>query len=110
MNVLVIYGGRSGEHEISLVSASSIVRGLKNENVILVGISKEGKWFLQDAKEVSRILTDENAVLNLVEDEKNLVSVIPGGKENSFFCGGKSFSVDVVFPVLHGTFLLLPYF
>ena len=104
MNVLVIYGGRSGEHEISLVSASSIVRGLKNENVILVGISKEGKWFLQDAKEVSRILTDENAVLNLVEDEKNLVSVIPGGKENSFFCGGKSFSVDVVFPVLHGTY------
>ena len=49
MNIAVIYGGRSGEHEVSLVSAAAIVRGIKKENkVILIGITKNGKWYLQE--------------------------------------------------------------
>ena len=56
MNVLVIYGGRSGEHEISLISASAIVRGInKNHKVSLIGITKDGKWYLQDDSEYKRI-------------------------------------------------------
>ena len=43
MNIAVIYGGRSGEHEVSIVSATSIVRHLDKEkyNVYPVGITKE---------------------------------------------------------------------
>ncbi len=104
MNILVIYGGRSGEHEISLISASSIVRGLKKQNVTLIGITKDGKWYLQDSSEVERILNDKDAVLKIIENEENLVSVIPGMKKNSFSCKNKNLQIDVVFPVLHGTY------
>ena len=48
MNIAVIYGGRSGEHEVSIVSATSIVRHLDKEkyNIFPVGITKEGNWLL----------------------------------------------------------------
>jgi D-alanine-D-alanine ligase len=70
--VAVIYGGRSGEHEISLRSAKSIIEALDEEKykVIHYLISKEGKWS-------PRPILPE-----------------PGGNPG----------VDVVFPVLHGTF------
>lgn len=104
MKVLVLYGGRSGEHEISLISASSIVRGLKNDSVTLVGIAKDGKWYLQSEDEVARIQKNSSEILKIVENEKNIVSVIPGTKEKCFCCDGNVFSADVVFPILHGTY------
>ena len=105
MNICVIYGGKSGEHEISLISASSIVRGIEKENkVILIGITKSGKWYLQEADEYKRICKDEKAVLSIKEDEKNAVSIIPGAGVKSFSVAGKALEIDVVFPVLHGTY------
>ena len=105
MNICVIYGGKSGEHEISLISASSIVRGIEKENkVILIGITKAGKWYLQEADEYKRICKDEKAVLSIKEDEKNAVSIIPGAGVKSFSVAGKALEIDVVFPVLHGTY------
>jgi len=46
MNVAVIFGGRSGEHEVSLVSADFIIKTLdkKKYNVIRIGITKDGQW------------------------------------------------------------------
>lgn len=105
MNIAVIYGGRSGEHEISLISAAAITRGIEKTNkVILIGIAKDGKWYLQDDSEYQRILKDEKAAFTITADEKKLVSVIPGAKKASLVCGGKSLDVDVVFPALHGTY------
>lgn len=105
MNITVIYGGRSGEHEISLISASSIIRGISTENsVTLIGINKKGKWYLQDESEYKRILNDKSAILSITEDEEKLVSVIPGGRNECFSVGGKSFKTDIVFPALHGTY------
>lgn len=105
MTIAVIYGGRSGEHEISLISAAAIVRGIaKKHNVLLIGISKEGKWYLQDSGEYVRVCADDKAALKIVEDEKALVSVVPGGKTKAFLCGGKLLEADVVFPALHGTY------
>ena len=105
MNICVIYGGKSGEHEISLISASSIVRGIEKDNkVILIGITKSGKWYLQEADEYKRICKDEKAVLSIKEDEKNAVSIIPGAGVKSFSVAGKALEIDVVFPVLHGTY------
>src|SRR3990167_4312628 len=48
----VLFGGRSGEHEVSLVSAASVLRGLNREkyDVVPIGITKEGRWVLPEAK------------------------------------------------------------
>ncbi len=105
MNIAVIYGGRSGEHEISLISAAAITRGIKKENkVILIAITKEGKWYLQDDSEYQKILKDQNAALSIKEDEDKLINIIPGQGKTSFVVGGKPLSIDVVFPALHGTY------
>ena len=43
MNIAIIYGGRSGEHEVSLVSASFVVRAIGSEHTVyLIGITKNG--------------------------------------------------------------------
>ena len=105
MNIAVIYGGRSGEHEISLISASAIVRGMSKENkVVLIGITKAGKWYVQEDSEYQRICADEKAILTIKEDEAKALSVIPGAKKDAFVAGGKSLNIDVVFPALHGTY------
>jgi len=105
MNVCVIYGGRSGEHEISLISASYIVRNIKKENKItLIGITKDGKWYLQPETEYTRICSDEKATLEIKTDDANAVAVIPGAGNSSFTVGGKALNIDVVFPALHGTY------
>ena len=105
MNIAVIYGGRSGEHEISLISASSIVRGINQENnVVLIGISKAGKWYLQDKSEYEKICKDKAATLTITEDESKTVSVIPGAGKDSFTVNNKSLNIDIVFPALHGTY------
>lgn len=105
MNICVIYGGKSGEHEISLISASSIVRNIKKENnVILIAITKSGKWYLQPESEYERICKDSSSTLKITEDEKSAVSIIPGNGKNAFAVCGKPLEIDVVFPALHGTY------
>ena len=105
MNICVIYGGRSGEHEISLISAASIVRNIKKSNkVILIGIAKDGKWYLQDNSEYERVLKEKASPLKINEDQAKLVSVLPGVGKNSFSAEGKSLDIDVVFPALHGSY------
>ncbi len=105
MNIALIYGGRSGEHEISLISAASIARGFSSEDkVTLIGISKEGKWYLQPEAEYKRIREDEKAAFKIIADETKAVSIIPGGKKDAFVAEGKSLNIDVVFPALHGTY------
>ena len=105
MKIALIYGGRSGEHEISLISAASILRGIdfSKHSVVLIGIAKNGIWYLQNEAECKRVKESEGP-LTINEDEKNIVSVIPGKKGNSFICAGKALDIDVVFPALHGTY------
>ena len=63
--VAIIYGGKSSEHEVSLVSASSVVRNIDRSkfNIELIGITKEGRWYLQPSSELDRVLKDEKATL-----------------------------------------------
>ena len=105
MNIALIFGGRSGEHEISLISAAAIARGIEDSNnIVLIGISKDGKWYLQDKSELERIKKDTKSPLIIQEKEENLVSVIPGKGKKSFVVKGKCLDVDVIFPALHGTY------
>lgn len=110
MKITLIYGGKSGEHEISLVSAAAIARNIdtKKHSLSLIGISKTGKWFFQDDSELERIKSNGNAYFAVNENPENEVFVIPGGgRERTFLVGGKNgkiISSDVIFPALHGTY------
>lgn len=105
MNIAIIYGGRSGEHEVSLISAAAIARGVeKSNNIVLIGISKNGKWYLQDNSELDRINKNSSSPLKIEEKEENLISIIPGNGKNAFTVNGKPLEIDVVFPALHGTY------
>lgn len=110
MIIALIYGGKSGEHEISLVSASAIARNIntKKHELLLIGITKEGKWYFQEDSELERIKGDEHAHFEIKEKKENEVFIVPGGgKKNTFLiggAGGKIISCDVAFPALHGTY------
>lgn len=105
MNIALIYGGRSGEHEISLISAASIARGIDKKNTVtLIGITKDGTWFLQNESEYKRICKDKAASLKIEESDENKIYVVPGGKNKAFRTKSGSLDIDVVFPALHGTY------
>lgn len=107
MRIAVIYGGKSGEHEVSLVSASSIVRNIDTEThqIMLVGIAKNGQWFLQPESELERIRADKTATLSIIESDDTSVAILPGGGcAAGFFTPKGAFHVDVAFLVLHGTY------
>lgn len=105
MNVVLLYGGRSGEHDISIISCSAVARMVgANHSVKLISIDRDGKWYLQDDSVLENLKKNPDAKLEINADQKNAVSVIPGGKsEGAFTAGGKAIPADVVFPVLHGT-------
>lgn len=102
LRVGVIYGGRSGEHEVSLVSAASVIRALDPEKyeVVPIGITKDGRWLVGTGaqKMLSEVLkSGERVSLPPDPTAAALVPLSPG-------MGRPSVSVDVIFPVLHGTF------
>ena len=96
LRVGVLFGGRSGEHEISLRSARSILRAIdrKKYEVVELGISKEGRWLRSGAAQA--LLGD--AVVMEDAGEAGL-SIVTAAAEP-----GSGTGLDVVFPVLHGTF------
>ena len=112
MDIAILYGGKSSEHEVSLRSATAVVQNINTDkhNIHLIGITKEGRWFLQSSNELKRIKTTKNATLSIKENADMVVSVIPGGgTEGGLITVGSSFGAknlhaDVVFPVLHGSF------
>jgi D-alanine-D-alanine ligase len=96
LRVGVLFGGRSGEHEISLRSARSILKAIdrKKYDVVELGISKEGRWLRSGAAQA--LLGD--AVVMEDAGEAGL-SIVTAAAEP-----GSGTGLDVVFPVLHGTF------
>ncbi|MDR1931742.1 MAG: D-alanine--D-alanine ligase [Spirochaetales bacterium] len=100
--VLVLYGGRSGEHEVSLRSAASVVSNLDSRwKILLGGITREGLWYLQGEEYCAKAREEAAPVLEILQNPETLMSVIPG---RGLAAGGKLLAADVVFPVLHGSF------
>ena len=107
MIIALLYGGKSGEHEISLISATAIARHIDTSahQVTLIGITKTGRWYLQDYGEFARIKRDPQATLQVHEDAAMEVSILPaGGTKGAFAVGANRIPVDVVISALHGTF------
>ena len=110
MNIAILYGGKTGEHEVSMVSASSVARNIDatKHNINLISITKEGLWYLQPISELEKVQNDSKAILSDKPTENQIV-VIPGAGVKSGLCKiskGKTEALptDVVFPVLHGTY------
>jgi len=94
LNVAILYGGKSVEHEISIRSAKNVVANIDPDlyNIILLGIDKKGSWYLNNS-------IDENVTSGVAVSIK-LDAFCPSLiVEDS----GKEILIDVVFPVLHGT-------
>jgi D-alanine-D-alanine ligase len=132
LRVGILFGGRSGEHEVSLLSAASVLNAIdKNKyEVVPIGITKDGRWLTAGAAEnllqgkpehEPRALragdpdaTPPAAVL--AHGESVVVPPEPVHREHGLmpFQGGaasltrrasdRAINVDVIFPVLHGTF------
>ncbi|MDX2029574.1 MAG: D-alanine--D-alanine ligase family protein [Blastocatellia bacterium] len=105
LRVGVIFGGRSGEHEVSLRSAESVINALDRAKyeIVPIAISKEGKWLASSRTGClppAAILTGADQHVAIFGDptERGLTT-IRGGSAN-----GHRDSLDVVFPVLHGTY------
>lgn len=104
LNVALIFGGKSGEHEVSLMSTSSIYKYIDKDkyNVMTIGITKEGRWLYYEGNE-ENIKNGEWVNLSNKNVEINLVPC--GNKEvGILFEDGKVEKIDVLFPVLHGPY------
>ena len=115
LRVGILFGGRSGEHEVSLLSAASVLKAIDRDrfDVIPIGITKEGRWL---AASDARNLLDGNGSATeprhlragdpettpgaklLQEGMPTLLAPEPRGSSHP------ASALDVVFPVLHGTF------
>lgn len=106
VNVVLIYGGKSGEHEISLLSCASVIRAINRaHNVSLISISKSGAWYSEDAAVIRELRADGSAALAVHEMPDAEVKLSLGrGANFAFFSRGRYIPCDVVFPVLHGTY------
>jgi D-alanine-D-alanine ligase len=108
LKIGVLYGGRSGEHDVSLCSAASVVAALDKSkyDVVAIGIDRDGRWYVQDQPEIvvdkafGKIMSLKKRGLWLVNhfEQKNKLYIY------NLETSGEKVFVDVVFPVLHGTY------
>ena len=130
LRVGILFGGRSGEHEVSLLSAASVLKAIdKNKfDVVPIGISKEGRWLTSG--EAERLLQGKPAeegrhlragdpevtpgAAVLATGEAVVVPPEPVHREQGMVpfqtstptrrAADRAINVDLIFPVLHGTF------
>jgi len=109
IRVAVVYGGRSSEHGISVVSAGSVINALDptRYEVIPVGITPDGAWLLTDGdpgamqivdRQVPEVSKGTSVVLAGDPTTPELVALDPTAGVRALA------GIDVVFPVLHGRF------
>ncbi|MBP3326084.1 MAG: D-alanine--D-alanine ligase [Coprococcus sp.] len=100
-NLVVIFGGRSSEHEVSCISVQTVAKAvdLEKYEMILVGITKDGRWLKADSIEsiadsswydskVSAVISPDTSREIIIRDGNNITVQ----------------KVDVIFPVLHGMY------
>lgn len=108
LNLGLLFGGRSGEHEVSLQSAKSIANAVDRDkfNLLLLAIDKEGNWYLveegnyllnaDDPKNISLNVKKEQQIALIPNENSNQIIRLSDGQELGY--------LDVLFPIIHGTF------
>ncbi len=105
LNVLIIFGGKSNEYEVSLKSASAVIDNIDKDkyNVMNIGITRDGKWLRYDGS-TDNIRNDvwynhescKEAFLSPCQSHKGFIEI--NNNETNVI------PVDVIFPVLHGKY------
>ena len=97
----LLFGGRSGEHEVSLVSAGTIAEHLSKElfEVVPIFIARSGRWYAPVP--MDQITTANEEAL---QDREVILAPRPGGILLSAQTGKEVCRLDVVFPIVHGTY------
>ncbi len=108
--IAVVFGGQSSEHEVSRVSAQSVISNINKDkfNIVMFGITKDGRWLhydgpveclgtgewqaIAEAKNAKALSGGSAALVPAVSSAKGIFKLADGGTP----------SIDVVFPVLHG--------
>ncbi len=110
INLAVVFGGRSGEHEVSLSSARGVMNNLNPEkyNVIPIAITKGGNWLIgKKAREYMKMNEDKIGKEGAISLEESQKLVTTKDSERNFFNyaeGELKEKVDLVFPILHGPY------
>lgn len=128
LRVGILFGGRSGEHEVSLLSAASVMKAIDRNkyDIVPIGITKQGHWLV--AQHAERLLSGDSAASPdelragdpgatssaavLKKGEAVIVPPVPGPADTASLVPFQQVSpahrngieLDVIFPVLHGTF------
>src|SRR5437016_87455 len=132
LRVGILFGGRSGEHEVSLLSAASVLGAIDKSKyeVVPIGITKEGRWLTSAEAEkllngktpehearhlragdpettpAAAVLAAGEAVVVPPEPKKSGGSLAPFQTDPTLTrrASDRAINVDIIFPVLHGTF------
>jgi D-alanine-D-alanine ligase len=133
LRVGILFGGRSGEHEVSLLSAASVLNAIDKSKyeVVPIGISKEGHWLTSgdatrllegkpaaethlragdpEATPGAAVLATGEAVVVPPEPHHKTGSIVPFQTDDTSGAlyrraADRAINVDIIFPVLHGTF------
>jgi D-alanine-D-alanine ligase len=131
LRVGILFGGRSGEHEVSLLSAASVLNAIDKEKyeVVPIGITKDGRWLTAEHAESlltgklvleprnlragdpettpsAAVLARGEAVVVPPEPVHRHTGLVPFQSDGGLMrrASDRAINVDVIFPVLHGTF------
>lgn len=110
IKVAILFGGMSGEHEVSIMSAVSVAQALDRSkyDVTMLGIDKTGRWLLPNQTEL--LAQTSNPRLVHLNQQKNSISFVPYANAqqivplNGIFSNKEPTHFDVVIPILHGTY------
>lgn len=103
IRIALLCGGKSAEHEISLLSAENVLLALDKTKyeVIVIGIDKKGKWFLHEKKQIHK----QKKLFSLKHSGKQLGYVLDGSHNLSILNStNQTLPVDVIIPILHGPY------
>src|SRR5579862_8266592 len=131
LRVGILFGGRSGEHEVSLLSAASVLNAINKDRyeVVPIGITKEGRWVTAEhaenllagklmleprnlragdpeLTEAAAVLARGESVVVPPEPVHRFSGLVPFQTDAALLrrASDRAINVDVIFPVLHGTF------
>jgi len=108
LTIGILFGGKSAEHEVSLQSAKNVIAALdkKKYEPVLIGIDKTGKWYSHGAAHF--LLNEENPKLIALNSENSKAVGLAFGQKTGQLINLSTDKIsrmlDVVFPVLHGSF------
>ncbi len=104
IRVGILFGGKSAEHEISLLSAKNVIDALDRDKFepVLIGIDKSGRWLLNRDSQLLLNSTDPKTIK--LNPSSEHVALVPesAGELTAVGANALERKVDVVFPILHG--------